>query len=50
LSIQRQELLIDIYNDDESSISVKQIARLIESKYFRNININTEIDFQLNKA
>lgn len=50
LSIQRQELLTDIFAEDDAAISVREIASIIESKYFGNININTNIDFQLNKA
>jgi flagellar biosynthesis protein FlhG len=40
LSIQRQELLIDTYIDDESSIAIKNICELIKTKYFTSSYIN----------
>lgn len=48
LSIQTQELLIDIFKQDESSIAINRIASEIDSMFIKNVKINN--DYELTKA
>lgn len=50
LSIQRQELLTEIFENDEATFSINNIANLIDTKYFKHLNINTIENVELNKA
>jgi flagellar biosynthesis protein FlhG len=48
LSIQRQEILVNNFTNDESTKSINDISEIIKSKYFSNSSINSLSEVRVN--